>query len=299
MAERTRTRRRFSLGVFFSPQSIWYSHVYTQHWKPLPRAEARMLLRPLKQPWLTGHSATQTWPAARTVTHWCQTCLSIQCAAHVGFDTMHRRSPPQCFSSRFEPAERGWVFCHLVPWCWCQYPEAGSGSQAPDALCGQTAAGEKAANTQRMPLMPLAFFGTPQLWLFAISSWSNTCFPATEIVCGQWQEEAFLFLVSWSLEMAEDKSWWWRCSLPSPCLHSCSLLWCHLAAAWATLQVQVYPTSILRSKFAQPGLGSPGCSVTRRLVSNSSSIFAFCWGEKMESKSDRAQTSRAGLGHKA
>lgn len=124
MAERTRTRRRFSLGVFFSPQSIWYSHVYTQRWKPLPRAEARMLLRPLKQPWLTGHSATQTWPAARTVTqaHWCQTCLSIRRAAHVGFDTMHRRSPPQCFSSRFEPAERGWVFCHLVPRCWCQAP---------------------------------------------------------------------------------------------------------------------------------------------------------------------------------
>lgn len=81
-----------------------------------------------------------------------------------------------------------------------RYPKAVSRSQKPDVLYSQTAIRDKLDNTcTRMPSMLLAFLDALQLWNFDFYSWPSTSSWVTET-------EAFLLIVSWSLEMAEDNS---------------------------------------------------------------------------------------------
>lgn len=112
------------------------------------------------------------------------------------------------------------------------------------------------------------------------NSWAISLYPYLD----PWAfHSVFFSLPSWGgkwqrsfgghLESIQDQSTTWKCSLLHQCLHG--LLWCHLATAWDTLWIQIYPQWIWRSSFAQSGLGSPGCSMTTRYVSYQSPPVSF------------------------
>lgn len=294
--------KAFAWWVFFPLQSIWYSHVYTQHRKPLPRRpswsqddamtikaardwQVTQQHKPDPQPGLShkhiGVRPASAYDAQPTLV------LTPRAAGHplsASPAALILQSGDGCSVTSSPGAgcqvPRGWLW---EPSAWRAVRSDSSwreGGQDPkDAIAAACFLRHTTAVAFCFFLLVQHMFPGNRNCLRPVTGggFSVPCFPIT----------------------GNGRSQWWRCSLPSQCLHSCSLLWCHLAAAWATLWVHVHATRILRSNFAQPGPGNRGCSVSKRLVSNCSSIFAFCRGEKIKSKSDTAQTSRAGSGHEA
>lgn len=112
-------------------------------------------------------------------------------------DTTHRRLPHQCFLSSSEPAEHGWVFCHLLPWCEVlDAPRLALGAESLMCCTVKQQLGRRWPTWRRMLSMLLAFFTALAfcfllliqniflgdrncLWPVMGGGFSVTCFPIT------------------------------------------------------------------------------------------------------------------------